>query len=105
MERLPAHEDVVRRLALKNLFEFALEMFGCRNTRIRTFNTSFLVGALTVDPVAQVRVDQLLKRATPLAVGCGELVVVHQRTEAVLQTIPDVPDEWTLVEQFAMLLE
>ena len=56
-------------------------------------------GLLAADPVAEVGVGELLQ------IGVGELVVVHQRAEAALVAVPDVPDEGTMVEQRAVLLE
>ena len=35
----------------------------------------------------------------------GELVIIHQRAETVLEPVPDVPDEGAMMEERAMLLE
>ena len=80
-------------------------MFGMRQPRVRAFDAGLLVGALSVDPVAEIGVDQLLKRAPAFAVWGREAMVVDQRVEAVAPPIPDMPDEGALMEQLAMLGE
>ena len=82
-----------------------LQMLGMGEARVRAFDARLLVGALTVDPVAEIGVDQLLQRPPAFAVRRGEAVVVDERMEAVAPPVPDVPDERALVEQFAMLRE
>ena len=82
-----------------------LQMFGGGEPRIRAFDAGLLIGALAIDPVAEIGVDQLLQRPPAFAVRRGEAVVVDQRMEAVAPPVPDVPDERTLMEQLAMLLE
>ena len=105
VQRLPAHEDVVGRLAFQNLDEFGLQMLGVREPCVCAFDAGLLVGALAVDPVAEIGVDQLLQRAPAFAVRRREAVVVDQRMEAVAPPVPDVPDEGPLMEQLAMLRE
>ena len=105
VQRLPAHEDVVGRLALEDLDELGLQMLGMGEARVCAFDAGLLVGALAVDPVAEIGVDQLLQRPPAFAVRRGEAVVVDERVEAVAPPVPDVPDEGTLMEQLAMLLE
>ena len=56
-------------------------------------------GLLLAYPVAQVGVDEALQ-----VLGV-ELVVVHQRGEAVLQAVPHMPDEGAVVEALGVLLE
>ena len=102
---LPAHEDVVGRLAFEDLDELGLQMLGGGEARICAFDAGLLIGALAVDPVAEIGVDQLLQRPPAFAVRRGEAVVVDQRMEAVAPPVPDVPDERALMEQLAMLRE
>ena len=71
--------------------------------RVGAFDAGLLVGALAVDPVAEIGVDQLFQRAPAFAVRRGEAVVVDERMETVAPPVPDVPDERALVEQLAML--
>ena len=40
-----------------------------------------------------------------LALRAGELVGVHQAVEAVVVAVPNMPDEWTVVKELAVLLE
>ena len=58
-----------------------------------------------IDPVAEIGIDQLLKRAPPFAVRRGEAVIVDQRMKAVAPPVPDVPNEGTLMEQLTVLCE
>ena len=80
-------------------------MLGGGEPCVGALDAGLLVGALAIDPVAEIGVDQLLQRAPAFAVRRGEAVVVDQRMEAVAPAVPDVPDEGALVEQLAMLLE
>lgn len=57
MQLFPAAEDVVRRLAVPNLFELAFQVFSCSHAAVRTFDTGFLICALPIDPVTEVCVD------------------------------------------------
>ena len=97
-ERFPADEEVVGRLAGEDVRQLGLEVLRRGDARVRTLNAGLLVGTLPVDPVAEVRVQQLLQRAPSLAIRRGQAVVVHQRMEAVAAAIPDVPDERPLTE-------
>ena len=72
---------------------------------VRALDVLVPVGLLARDPVSEMAVGQRLERAATLAVRTGEAVVVHQRVETVAAAIPDVPDEGTLVEELAVLLE
>ena len=105
MQGLPTHEDVVGGLTLKDLDQFRPQMLCVGETAIGTFYTVRLVAALTVDPVAEIGVDQLLERPLALTVRGGETVVVDERMEAVSPTVPDMPDEGTLLENRAVLCE
>ena len=59
----------------------------------------FCVGVLVLDPVPEGRVGQFLEG------GVVEAVVVDHGGEAVLASVPDVPEERALVEERAVLLE
>ena len=82
-----------------------LQMLGVGETCVSALDARLLVGALPVDPVAEIGVDQLLQRPPAFAVRRGKTVIVDQRMEAVAPPVPDVPDEGALVEQLAMLRE
>ena len=105
VERLPTDEDVVGRFAFQNLDELDLQMLGMGEARIGALDAGLLVGALAVDPVAEIGIDQLFQHPPAIAIRGGEAVVVDQRVETVAPAIPDVPDEGSVVEQFTMLGE
>ena len=50
-------------------------------------------------------VRQRLERAAASAVGAGEAVVVDQCMEPVAASVPDVPDEGTLMKTLTVLFE
>ena len=95
----PANKDVVGRFAFEDQLQLFLEALGGGQAFLGSIHTARDVLLLTADPVAQVGVDQGFQQ---LGV---ELVVVDQGGEAVAQAIPDVPDEGTVLEQFAVLGE
>ena len=98
-ERLPADEDVVRWLAFEDELETALQLFSGLKAGIAAGFAGFHGGLLAANPITEVGVGELLQ------IGVGELVIVHQRAEPALVAVPDVPDEGTVVEDCAMLLE
>ena len=99
VERFPAHEDVVRRLAVQDQFEPLLERFGRSQPSLRAVDAGGHVVLLAADPVAHVGVGEYLQ---PFAV---ELVVVDQAGKAVGQAIPHVPKEGAVVEELAVVGE
>jgi hypothetical protein len=98
-QRLPAHEDVVGLLAFQDEFQAALQVLCCGQAGGGAVDAVAHAGFLVAYPVAQVGVDEALQ-----VLGV-ELVVVHQRGEAVLQAVPHVPDEGAVVEALGVLLE
>ncbi len=104
VQRLPAHEDVVWRLARNDFGELVAEMLG-RGKAIFSRRVVRDDAAEITDPLAEIGVAQLLQHAAAFAIRGAEPVIVHQGGEAALRAIPDVPDERGLVEQSAMALE
>ena len=98
-ERLPANEEVVGRLAFEDQFEAGLQLLGGLEAGVAARFAGVHGSLLAADPVAEIGVGELFQ------IGVGELVVVHQRAETALVSVPDVPDEWTMMEERAMLLE
>ena len=80
-------------------------MLSMGETRVCALDACLLVGALAVDPVAEIGIDKFLQSPPAFAVRRGKTVIVDQRMEAIAAPIPDVPDEGTLFEQLAMLNE
>src|SRR5258708_1467562 len=78
-------------------------MLRCNQPAISPFETRLLVGALSVNPVPEVGVDQGFKRALPFTTGTGEFVVIDECMEPVATAIPYVPYERTLVKQLTVL--
>ncbi len=99
IERLPANEDVVGGLAFENFHQLGLQRLGGAEAFGGSGFVGLGVGFLGVNPVAKVGVGELLER------GVVELVVVHDRAEAVLAAVPNVPEEGAVVKQLGVLLE
>ena len=99
VEWLPAYEDVVGGFAFEDQFQLFLEGFGGSESFLGSVHVACDVLLLAADPVAEVGVDQGFQQ---LGV---EFVVVDQGGEAVAQSIPDVPDEGSMLEQLAVLGE
>src|SRR5207249_691497 len=99
LHRLPPHEDVVGRLALKNEFELVLQLTSGQEPGLSSTLVSRQAVFLAFNPVTEVRVGESLQLPTI------KLMVVDQRRESVAAAIPDVPDERTLMEQLAVLIE
>ena len=76
-ERLPADEDVVGRLAFEDELELGLQLLGGLQAGVAAGFAGVHGGLLAADPVAEVGVGELFQ------IGVGELVIVHQRAEAV----------------------
>jgi len=93
VQGLPTHKDVVGRLAIEDLLELSLKIESGGKAIIGAIDAFGLIEFLAIDPVAQVGVGEQLQSFAALAVGCSELVVVDQGTEAVGIAIPDLPDE------------
>ena len=99
----PAHEDVVTifliriAFAFEDQFQFFLQVFCGGEFFLGTVDTVVNVLLLAADPVAEVGVNQ---RFQQLGI---EFVVVDQDCEAIGQTVPNMPDEGTLLEHFAVL--
>lgn len=98
-QRLPADEDVVGRLAFEDELERGLQLFRGLQLGVAAGFLGGDGGLLAANPIAEVGEGELLQT------GVGELVIVHQRAETVLETVPDVPDEGAMMEERAMLLE
>src|SRR6266545_4351645 len=99
LHRLPPHEDTVGRLTLKNEFELVLQLVGGKEPGFNSTLVSRQAVLLAFDPVTEVRVGELLQLPTI------KLMVVDQGRESVAATIPDVPDERTLMKQLTVLIE
>src|SRR5439155_16714676 len=82
-QRLPAHEEIMRRLAGEDPFELRLQMLGGGETGVCTLSSGLLVSALPVDPVTEVGVDQLIEGPPPFAIRCSSAVIVDQRVKTV----------------------
>ena len=105
VQGFPAHKDVVGRFACENLYELALEIEGGSEAIIGAIDASGLIILLAINPVAQVGEGELIQGFATLAMGCCQLVIVHQSAEAIGIAIPDLPDEGAAVEQLAVLAE
>ena len=57
------------------------------------------------NPVAEVGSADFLQKTGAVAIAGGQAVVVNQDMEAILLSIPNVPDKRPVVEQLAVLLE
>jgi len=97
--RFPAHEDVVGRLAFEDQLEPVLKLLRLKQPVVGTCFTLAYGFLLSLDPVTEVSVGQLFK---PLVI---KLVVVDQDTEAILPSIPNLPDERAMMEQLRVLLK
>ena len=95
VQRLPAHVDVVGRLAVADQLQLLFELQRGDETALRAGLAGITSRALVADPGAQIGVDQLVQR------GPVQFVVVDQRVEAVFAAVPNVPDERAVLEQFA----
>jgi len=98
-EGLPADEDVVGCFTFQDEFQLTLEGLGSGQALRGTVGAVGHAGFLGANPVTKVGVNETLK-----VLGV-EIVVIHERTEAVLQAVPDVPDERAVVEALGVLLE
>ena len=96
VERFPAHEDVVRRLAGEDQLELVLQRLRGGQPQVRAGARGPALGG---DPIAEIRIGQILERLVV------ELVVIDQGREPVLAPVPDVPEKRALVESFAVLVE
>ena len=105
MKRFPAHEEIVRWLALDNLLELLLEVQRRGQLAVSSFLPLLLLGPLAADPVTEIGVRQLLERIPSPTVRRRQLVIVDQRMEPITLTVPDVPHERPLMEDGTMLLE
>ena len=93
VERPPADEEVVGRFALEDERQLPLEILGGGEAAVGAFLALALRCPLTVDPLAEVAVGKRLQRSPPFTGRSAEAVAVDERVEAVLETVPDVPDE------------
>ena len=105
IQRLPAHEDVVGRIALDDLGQFAAKVLGGNQARFRAGFAGRQSAALRADPFAEIAVAQLFEQTAAGAVSLAEPMVVDERRETAAHAVPDVPDERRLVEQPAMAVE
>ena len=105
IQRLPAHEDVVGRIALDDPGQFAAQVLGGDQTRFRAGFAGRKSATLPADPFTEVAVAEFFEQAAASAVALAEPMIVDERREAAAGAIPDVPDERRLVEQPAMAVE
>lgn len=105
VEWLPADEDVVGGFACEDALEFVLQVHRGGEAGVGAFCARLLLPALLRNPVAEVGVDEFLEGAAAFTIRRGELVIIHQRVKTVAQAVPDVPNEWTVMEQGAVLFE
>lgn len=98
-EGLPADEAVMGRLAREDQLELVLHLPGGKQSDVGSGLAGPGIGSLGVDPVLEVGIGQGLQALVV------EPVVVDQAGEAVLATVPEVPDEGAVVEPLAVLLE
>src|SRR5215813_10802553 len=61
LHRLPAHKDVVGRLALKNEFKLALQLTSSHEPGLSSTLVSRQAVLLALDPVPEIRVGELLQ--------------------------------------------
>src|SRR5487761_1165515 len=80
-------------------------MLGMGEARVCAFDAGLPIGVQAIDPVPEIGVDQLFQRPPAFAVRSSEAVVVDQRVETITPPVPDMPYEWPLLEQLAMLRE
>ena len=99
VQRFPAHENIQRGFADENGGELGLEFLGRAEPYRCAGLIDFGVFGLLLNPVAEVAVGQLLQG------GVVERVDVDQGVEAVGATVPEVPDERAVVEEFGVLGE
>ena len=97
LDRLPTDEDVVGTLPRQDQFEPLLQALGGGQPVGCPIHPVADVALLARNPVAEVGVDQRLQCFVV------EFVVVDQGREAILEPIPDVPDEGAVVEELAVL--
>ena len=72
---------------------------------ISTINALVPVSLLASYPGSEMAVGQRLERAAALAVRTGEAVVVDQHVETISASVPNMPDERTLMEELTVLVE
>ena len=96
-QRLPSDEDVKGRFPFGDEFQSPLQVAcGCKAGIAAAF-PALHAGFLARYPIAEVRVNQLVQQ------GMVELVIVHPCAKAVLPSIPQMPDERTLMKASPML--
>jgi hypothetical protein len=96
---LPANKYVVRDFTFKDEFELLLKLSGTEET---CFSATFIPGQsvfLSLDPVPNIGIGQFFK---VLAV---KLMIIDQNRETVLPTVPNLPDEWSLMKELTVLLK
>src|SRR5205823_3175906 len=100
MQLLPPDVDVERLLASQNPLKLALQLKRCSQPRLSSSHLIPNARPLPLYPVLpKVGVRQLLERLS------SEAVIVDERREAVTLAVPDMPDEWPVLEQPAVLPE
>src|SRR6266568_8586635 len=97
MELLPTYINIIGFFAFVNLFQLHLQFSGGNIAPFRACNTRFLLNFLRCNPRAKIGIDQLLKTS-----GI-ETVIVDECREAIVQSIPYVPDERAIVKKLAVL--
>lgn len=105
VERSPTDEDVARQFTDKDALQLLLEVQGGLEPSIGTGRTFALLCPLAQDPVVQLGVGDGFEGTLAIAIGAGEAVVVDKGVEAIRAPVPDVPDEGSVVEGLAVLLE
>ena len=66
---LPPNEEIVGRLAGENVRQLRLQVLRGGDPRICAFHTGLLIGALPVDPVAQIGIAAPLGKISPALLG------------------------------------
>ena len=99
VQRLPAHVNIVGRLALADQLELLLQLLRGEQSALRPRYSLLVLGPLSGDPVSQIGIGQ------PVEGVVVEFVVVDEGREAVPPAVPDVPDERSVMEQPAVLGE
>ena len=105
MNRLPTYEDVVRIFAREDLFQLRLQVLSSCKPRIRTIDPRRHFALLPRDPVTKGSVNQFFECLAALTAWRSQPMVVNKSVESVVAAIPNVPDEWVVMEDLAMFRE
>ena len=98
-KRLPPDKDVVGRFAGQDRLQLLLQILSSLEPQVGPGLACFRVGDLGGDPVAEVGVCQVFQRFVI------QFVVVDQSREAILSSVPNMPDERAMLKPLAVLIE